>query len=128
LQEAWKQLSGHHVKALPVLDEAQQLVGIVTLSDLAGAAMAQPQFSWRGLLRRRQVRVAQIMSRPVITVNSEEPVVTLIPLLSDRGLHCLPVLVGQHLVGIITQTDLIAGLKRHLLTTGASSDHRVPAL
>ncbi|MBH3428138.1 HPP family protein [Pseudomonas alkylphenolica] len=128
LQAAWKQLSGHHVKALPVLDEAQQLVGIVTLSDLAGAAMAQSQFSWRGLLRRRQVRVAQIMSRPVITVNSNEPVVTLIPLLSDRGLHCLPVLVGQQLAGVITQTDLIAGLKRHLLTTGAPSDHRVPAL
>ncbi|MFJ1338962.1 HPP family protein [Pseudomonas caricapapayae] len=128
LQQAWQQLSSHHLKALPVLDEARQLVGIVTLSDLVGAAMAQGRFSWRGLFRRRQVTVEQIMSRPVITVRSEEPAVALIPLLSEQGLHCLPVLEGQQLVGVITQTDLIAGLKRHLLSAAARSDHRVPAL
>jgi len=128
LQEAWKLLSSHHLKTLPVLDQAQQLVGIVTLSDLAGAAMAQGRFSWRALLRRGQVRVAQIMSRPVVTVRSDEPAVALIPLLSEQGLHCLPVLEGGKLVGVITQTDLIAGLKRHLLSVAAPSDHRVPAL
>ncbi|MNJ62877.1 inosine 5'-monophosphate dehydrogenase [compost metagenome] len=128
LQQAWKALSRHHLKALPVLDEARQLVGIVTLSDLVGAVMAQQGFSWRGLVRRRQVRVEQIMSRPVITVRSKEPAVALIPLLSEQGLHCLPVLEGQQLVGMITQTDLIAGLKRHLLSTAAHSDDRVPAL
>lgn len=90
--------------------------------------MAQQGFSWRGLVCRRQVRVEQIMSRPVITVRSKEPAVALIPLLSEQGLHCLPVLEGQQLVGMITQTDLIAGLKRHLLSTAAHSDDRVPAL
>lgn len=128
LKQAWQQLSNHHLKALPVLDEARQLVGIVTLSDMAEAAMAQGRFSWRGMLRRRQVRVAQIMSQPVITVRSDEPAVTLIPLLSEQGLHCLPVLEGDTLVGVITQTDLIAGLKRHLLSAAARSDNRVPAL
>jgi len=128
LQQAWQQLSSHHLKALPVLDEHKQMVGIVTLSDLAGAAMAQGRFSWRGLLHRQHVRVEQIMSRPVITVRSTEPAVALIPLLSEQGLHCLPVLDGQQLVGVITQTDLIAGLKRHLLSAAAPSDHRVTAL
>ncbi|MNG18856.1 CBS domain protein [compost metagenome] len=90
--------------------------------------MAQGRFSWRGLFRRRQMRVEQIMSRPVITVRSDEPAVALIPLLSEQGLHCLPVLEGQQLVGVITQTDLIAGLKRHLLSAASRSDDRVPAL
>ncbi|TDF84373.1 HPP family protein [Pseudomonas sp. H9] len=128
LQQAWQLLSGHHLKALPVLDGNKQLVGIVTLSDLLAAVMAQGRFSWRGLLRRRQVRVEQIMSRPVMTVRSDEPAVALIPLLSEQGLHCLPVLDGSQLVGVITQTDLIAGLKRHLLSAAARSDHRIPAL
>lgn len=128
LQQAWQLVSGHHLKALPVLDEAHQLVGIVTLSDLLTAAMAQGRLSWRGLWRRRQVQVGQIMSRPVISVRSDALAVTLIPLLSEQGLHCLPVLEGAQLVGVITQTDLIAGLKRHLLNAAASSDHRVPAL
>ncbi|MNG97349.1 CBS domain protein [compost metagenome] len=64
----------------------------------------------------------------MITVRSDEPAVALIPLLSEQGLHCLPVLDGQQLVGVITQTDLIAGLKRHLLSAAAPSDHRVTAL
>ncbi|MFK8331774.1 HPP family protein [Pseudomonas sp. BJa5] len=129
LQQAWQLLSSHHLKTLPVLDEARRLVGIVSLSDLVGPAMAQARFSWRGLFGRRpRVLMEQLMSRPVITVRSDEPAVALIPLLSEQGLHCLPVMDGERLVGVITQTDLIAGLKRHLLSAAQVSDHRVPAL
>jgi len=129
LQQAWQLLSGHHLKTLPVLDEARRLVGIVSLSDLVGPAMAQARFSWRGVFGRSpQVLMEQLMSRPVITVRSDEPAVALIPLLSEQGLHCLPVMDGERLVGVITQTDLIAGLKRHLLSAAQVSDHRVPAL
>ncbi|MFK0088716.1 HPP family protein [Pseudomonas sp. NPDC090755] len=129
LQQAWQLLSSHHLKTLPVLDEARRLVGIVSLSDLVGPAMAQARFSWRGLFARKpQVLMEQLMSRPVITVRSDDPAVALIPLLSEQGLHCLPVMDGERLVGVITQTDLIAGLKRHLLSATQVSDHRVPAL
>ncbi|MDN7141968.1 HPP family protein [Pseudomonas sp. JQ170] len=129
LQEAWQQLSSHHLKTLPVLDETRRLVGIVSLSDLVGPAMAQSRFSWRGLFGRQpKVVLEQIMSRPVVTVRRDEPAVALIPLLSEQGLHCLPVMDGEQLVGVITQTDLIAGLKRHVLSTPARSDDRVPAL
>ncbi|MCE6983107.1 CBS domain-containing protein, partial [Pseudomonas frederiksbergensis] len=68
LQQAWQLLSSHHLHTLPVLDEARRLVGIVSLSDLVGPAMAEGRFSWRGLFGRRpQVLLEQIMSRPVIT-------------------------------------------------------------
>jgi CBS domain-containing membrane protein len=68
------------------------------------------------------------MSRRVVSVSSQHPLERLLPLLSEQGLHCLPVLDGDSLVGVITQTDLIAGLKRHLLSTAEASDKRVPAL
>ncbi|WP_420800908.1 CBS domain-containing protein [Pseudomonas cavernicola] len=55
------------------------------------------------------------MSRPVTCVDSRTHVVELIPLLSDQGLHCLPVLEQGELVGIVTQTDLIAALHRDLI-------------
>ena len=55
------------------------------------------------------------MSEPVITVDSDHQAVELIPLLCDRGLHCLPVLEGGKVVGVVTQTDLIAALSQHLL-------------
>ncbi len=116
LEQAWKQLSSHHLKNLPVIDQAGKLVGIVSLSDLVGPAMAQTRFNWRGLFGRRQsVRLASIMSEPVITVASDRQAVELIPLLCDRGLHCLPVLENGKVVGVVTQTDLIAALSQHLL-------------
>jgi len=116
LQQAWKQLASHHLKNLPVLDAAGRLVGIVSLSDLVGPAMAQARFNWRGLFgRSKAVTLAQIMSEPVITVESDRQAVELIPLLCDRGLHCLPVLQAGKVVGVVTQTDLIAALSQHLL-------------
>lgn len=116
LEQAWKQLASHHLKNLPVLDKGGKLVGIVSLSDLVGPAMAATRFSWRALFgRRKPVRLAQIMSEPVITVDSEHQAVELIPLLCDQGLHCLPVLKDGKVVGVVTQTDLIAALSQHLL-------------
>nr|WP_314489988.1 HPP family protein [uncultured Pseudomonas sp.] len=128
LEQAWKLLSAHHLKTLPVLD-AGQLVGIVSLSDLVAPAMARARFNWRAPLARQPVRLAQIMSRRVVSVGSDEPLHQVLPLLCERGLHCLPVLEGQTLVGVITQTDLIAGLARHWLShSPVRSDQRVPAL
>ncbi|MBV4539979.1 HPP family protein [Pseudomonas vlassakiae] len=128
LEQAWTMLADHHLKTLPVLQQGK-LVGIVSLSDLAGAAMQRGQFSWRGLFGRKAVRMEQVMSRRVVSVSSQHPLERLLPLLCEQGLHCLPVLDGEQLVGVVTQTDLIAGLKRQLLSAaGNTSDSRVPAL
>ncbi|MCI0911183.1 HPP family protein [Pseudomonas putida] len=128
LEQAWKMLASHHLKTLPVLQQGK-LVGIVSLSDLLGPAMQRGRFSWRGLFGRKAVRMEQVMSRQVISVSSQHPLERLLPLLCEQGLHCLPVIDGDQMVGVVTQTDLIAGLKRQLLSAaGSVSDQRVPAL
>ncbi len=128
LEQAWKMLASHHLKTLPVLQQGK-LVGIVSLSDLVGPAMQRGQFSWRGLLGRKVVRMEQVMSRRVVSVSSQHPLERLLPLLCEQGMHCLPVLDGDQLVGVVTQTDLVAGLKRQLLSAaGSASDNRIPAL
>ncbi|WP_248919479.1 HPP family protein [Pseudomonas entomophila] len=128
LEQAWKLLASHHLQTLPVLDEGR-LVGIVGVADLVDAAMARGRIRWRNLLRRQPVRLAQVMNRQVVSVTPRHPLERLLPLLGEQGRYCLPVLDGERLVGVITQTDLIAGLKRHLLTAAAQdSDQRVPAL
>lgn len=109
-------LTRHHLKALPILDEERRLVGIVSLIDLVGASPPTRSTSLLDLLGWRRDRVlGQLMSSPVSTVDADAHAVELIPLLSDRGLHCLPVLEHGELVGVITQTDLVAALHRDLL-------------
>ncbi|MFR0672157.1 HPP family protein [Enterobacterales bacterium AW_CKDN230030176-1A_HGKHYDSX7] len=128
LEQAWQLLSNHRLHTLPVLDQGR-LVGIVSLADLVGPAMARGRFSWRDLLGRRSVRLEHIMSRRVVSVSADHPLSRLLPLLCEQGLHCLPVLDGDTLVGVVTQTDLIAGLERGLLNASVRAPgERVPAL
>lgn len=115
LDHALRLLVKHHLKALPILDEERRLVGIVSLIDLLVPRGAW----WKRLLGsiglRRDRLLGEVMTRPVLHVDADAHAVELIPLLSDHGLHCLPVLEHGELVGVITQTDLIAALERDLL-------------
>lgn len=117
VSEAWRLLDQHHLKALPVLDDKQHLVGILTLSDLLGhAASSTPRSLADRFRARREAPASRLMSRPVRCVTVDTPVVELVSLLSDQGLHCLPVLDdGGRVVGIVSQSDLIAALYRNWL-------------
>lgn len=116
LSHALRLLVKHHLKALPILDEDRRLVGIVSLIDL----LVPRSVWWKRLLGgiglRRDRLLAEVMTSPVLHVDADTHAVELISLLSDHGLHCLPVLERGELVGVITQTDLIAALERDLLS------------
>jgi len=116
LKQALGLLKHHHLKTLPVLDEQRHLVGIVSLIDLISHSRRSGRRNLLGRLGlKRDVVLEEVMSHPVIAVQRTTHVVEMIPLLSDQGLHCLPVLDKGELLGIVTQTDLIAALHRDLL-------------
>ncbi|MCY1293264.1 inosine-5'-monophosphate dehydrogenase [compost metagenome] len=116
VEQALRLIEYHQLKALPVLDEERRLVGMVSLIDLLGHSRRAPRSDFLGLLGlRRDVPLSKVMSCPVTCVNASAHVVELIPLLSEQGLHCLPVMEAGELVGIVTQTDLIAALHRDLI-------------
>ena len=121
LPEAWARMRAHDIKALPVVDQAQQIVGIVTRADFL--RQADPQ-DHQGLGQRLKAfvsgrapgapeRVAQIMSRQVRVVSEDRKLIELVPLFSDAGHHHIPIInARQQLVGIITQSDLVRALYR----------------
>ena len=111
-EQALEMLRHHRLRSLPVLDGQKQLVGILSLVDLIDLQPRARLLSWRP---RRSIKVAELMSSPVRHVDSQAHVAELIPQLSSQGLHCLPVVENGTLVGIITQTDLIAALQRDVL-------------
>ncbi|MEM5617920.1 HPP family protein [Pseudomonas aeruginosa] len=115
IDDAWKQLQEHRLKALPVLDEHRRLAGIVTQSDLL--KHFRPDGSpFKRLRFLRGTKLKTIATTPVVCVQADTHAVELVSLLSDEGLHCLPVLnEAGYLVGIVSQTDLIAALYRNWL-------------
>lgn len=128
LDEAWRTLRQAGVKALPVVDRFDFVVGIVTQADfLRHAGLAAADDAPAGLDQRlRQLlkptpgmhaekpeAVGQIMTRQVRVTSAERPLADLLPLFSHEGHHHLPVLgPDRKLVGIITQTDVVAALAR----------------
>lgn len=117
LKQALQLLQQHHLKTLPVLDEQRRLVGIVSLIDLISHTRHSGRRQLFGRLSlRRDVPLQEVMSTPVTAVHRDAHVVEMIPLLSEQGLHCLPVLDKGELLGVVTQTDLIAALHRDLLS------------
>lgn len=122
LQAAWNLLDAHRLTALPVLGRGKHVVGILTRADFLKHARLDGRGHFerrlRALLRhirrahtsRPQV-VGQVMHRPARVIGQERPIAELVPLMSDQGLHSLPVVNADGvLVGMISQSDLIVAL------------------
>lgn len=115
INQAWLILRDNLLRNLPVVDgETRQLLGIVTQIDLLQHFQpSRSRLSFGRLNYLRGTKLRAIMSTPVVSVPEDMHMADLVFLLSDRGLHCLPVVDGNgRLVGMVTQTDLIAALYR----------------
>jgi CBS domain-containing membrane protein len=119
LGAAWELLRRHGLHALPVLD-GRRLVGIVTQGDFLLHNGPDAYRTVRQRLRRaaglvlgggKGEVVATIMTADVTTVRVREPISALVPLMSNGGLHQVPVVAEDGLIaGIVSQADLLAAL------------------
>lgn len=55
----------------------------------------------------RQLRVADVMTREVLTVTSSTPIGKVLEIMEDGHVSSLPVVDGEHCIGIVTATDLV---------------------
>jgi CBS domain-containing membrane protein len=107
-QEAWQRLIDHAVKALPVVDQQRRVLGIVTLHDFFLGHDLVP-----GAAGNAAWLVADIMTKDVLTASPRQELVDLMSAFSDGGRHHLPVVDGERrLVGMVTQSDMVAALLR----------------
>ena len=116
LPRARQLLDAHHIKALPVVDADDCLVGIISLHDLLERGCNATDATSTN-------HVADVMTRQVLTTHRTRPVAELVELFADLGVHHLPVLDNtRHVLGMITQSDMIAALNRlHLQTAARTS-------
>lgn len=124
LPQAWALMRERRIKALPVVDEASRILGIVTLADFMRTAELDVYEGFDDKLRKlvRSARsiysskpkvVGQIMTRDVTVADMQRQLVDLLPLFGRTGHHHVPIVdAEQRLVGMITQSDLVAALGR----------------
>lgn len=123
LVEAWMLLRRHKLKTLPVIDRGRHVVGIVTLTDFIEAAAGEALPGLVGRLERlfspsgrthgdKPEVVGQIMTRKVRVTRPHRTLSDLVALFESTGHRHIPVIgEGGKLVGMVTQSDVMAALK-----------------
>lgn len=99
LAEAIRLMAVRRVHYLPVVDEHGQLVGLVNSDDVLGTR--------RG---RQGDVVGDVMSAPVVTTQPGVSLADAMRAMGDRAVGALPVVEDGRIVGILTQSDIVAAL------------------
>ena len=116
VKEALRRLAGHDVTAMPVVDDAGALVGVVSEADLIGdlvlpdqRAHELPVHVGTGGWPRR---VADVMSHVPLSVRADADLAVAVELMTGSAVKSLPVLEGGHVVGVVSRRDVVAVLAR----------------
>ena len=108
LREALALLQRHRIRHIPVV-EGEMIVGMVTDSDLKRATPSLlsgvSQEDYDRVLT--QAHVSQVMTRNPFSVTPSTSLKDATKLMADRKYGALPVVEGDRLVGILTNTDLL---------------------
>ena len=124
LSEAWALMRQRRIKALPVIDRQQRIVGIVTAADFFRQAgldehsglgdRVRELIKSNGLTRSdRPEVVGQIMTRRVRVAGVQRHALELVELFSQDGHTHIPIIDEENrLVGIVTKSDLVRALFR----------------
>lgn len=109
LASLYDMMDRKHIRHVPVVDEDQLLVGIVSDRDLLRGALGE-EASLPLSVRRQmleQVKVEDIMNTEPQTVEPEQNIREAGELMMEFKVSCLPVVDGDRLVGIITESDFV---------------------
>jgi acetoin utilization protein AcuB len=106
--KAIKVMRTHKFRRLPVVNDEGHLVGLVSERDLLQASPSQATALnvWELSYLLPKLKVSRIMSHPVISVPPDAPIVDAARIMIEQKIGGLPVVEGQKVVGVITETDI----------------------
>lgn len=103
-QEVAQLLAEHRISGVPVVDERDNIIGIVTEADIISK------------VTREGLTVADLMSREVIAVDEEMSASDIACLLTERRIKRVPVVREGRLMGIVSRGDIVRAVAEgHLI-------------
>lgn len=107
IHDALETMKREKIRRMPVVKNGK-LIGIVSDKDLLNASPSQATSLsvWELNYLLSKVTVKGVMTRKVITVNEDTPIEEAARIMADHKIGGLPVVKGDQVVGIITETDL----------------------
>ena len=108
ISTAHQSMKEHGVRRLPVVDDGQ-LVGIVTIGDVreASPSDATTLSIWELNYLWAQLTVEKIMTRKVLTIEQNRPILDAAQIMLEQKVSGLPVVDDKGaLVGMLTESDI----------------------
>ncbi len=122
VEQAWEIMRRNKLKAMPVIDRARRVIGIITWNDFFKFIDLNAYESFldkfRGFIQRttdvtasKPEAVGLIMTSSVVTVPDTTHITDLVSLMSTFGHRQIPIVNSeQRLIGMVYQANLIAAL------------------
>jgi CBS domain-containing protein len=98
--EAIEKMAQHDVGALLVMDDSEQLIGIVSERDYARKGLLKGHLA-------RQTQVREIMTSPVTYVSPQHTVDECMGIMTQHDFRHLPVMQDAKVCGVISISDLV---------------------
>ena len=127
IEELARILMEHKISGVPVVDDNENLIGIVTENDLISRdkrlhiptvmrlfdsfiMLESPGRIEKEIKRMTAITVNDIYTKEVVTVTEGTPVQDIATIMSEKKVHLIPVVEGKKILGIIGKIDLIKGI------------------
>lgn len=109
-------MRGRKIRHLPVVDDAGRLAGIVTDRDLRQAILDPWLRDALGdaTLFLRALTVREVMTWGVVSVRADDDLRAATRLMRERKIGALPVVADGRVVGVLTESDVLAALEKVL--------------
>ena len=101
-------MKDNNIRRLPVIDRGK-LVGIITIGDIreASPSTATTLNIWELNYLWSQILVKEVMSKEVLTVSADEPMINAANIMLTQKVSGLPVLdKNLKVIGIVTESDI----------------------
>jgi len=129
--EAQRLMGEARIRRLPVVGDGKRLVGLITRQSLLvdpGVLGSLNMWEIAGYLSKLAVGDVMIKAKDVVTIGPEVPIEEAARIMVESKVGSLPVIEGDVVVGIITETDLLAQMSAMmgLRSPGVRATVRMP--
>ncbi|MEZ4229381.1 MAG: CBS domain-containing protein [Polyangiaceae bacterium] len=109
LLEAERLMNDHRFRHVPVVDDDELVVGVLSQRDLFHSALLKcVGYGEHGVTKLLDMfLVKEAMKTDVVSVTPDAPLSSAAELMLERKLGCLPVLTATVFVGILTESDFV---------------------
>ena len=110
-----KEMRLKKVRHLPVLDDEDRVVGMISQRDLYRSL--SPRKTGDGDVYDSQKLdefiLAKVMTTPILTLGPQDSLGTAVGIMAELHIGCIPIVDGERrLLGILTKTDILKFLAR----------------